>query len=411
MSVTTLSVQERQAKLEALAAIEVDILATTTVKELRSMVKGVVVNYSSLNKTELLAHIAERTEDIRAARQVALDVAATEAQEVQEKLAQLTAANLSDPTPQGYRAAFGIESHKDMMDAVRNALEAIALDAVNHPNDPLDFMMKVGGEVQKYLLTLSRCYAESTQKSSVTEINDYLEKWVSEMVGDSFATDKKNAVSIFLHQVSKAMKSLSIKLNNEYGGKVHDRIRFTSDLKDINETLVLEKAVQVLEDLADYRDVAIALAILTGRRMGEVMGTLRIVGAGTDTLAVSGLTKAKSDKETALDKVHTIPVLADPALIVRALKYLDDGGYRMDVADDVNPKYGKTFARQMDKWVDVIGEKATYKSMRAFYAAVCFKRIGTPKGQLIQSYLAEILGHTENDLNTANSYMVWNLVD
>ena len=78
MTVTTLTATEKQDKLEILAAIDSDILTSTTVKELRELVRGVVTNVAKLNKSELLDHIADRTAPIREAKRIALEVAALE---------------------------------------------------------------------------------------------------------------------------------------------------------------------------------------------------------------------------------------------------------------------------------------------------------------------------------------------
>lgn len=412
MTVTTLTATEKQSKLEILAVIDSDILASTTVKELREMVKGVVVNYSKLNKPELLDHISDRTAPIREANRIALEVAALEVAKTKERNMELEAAKLSPAKSAGWRAVYGNANHSEIMENVKTNLELIALDSVNHLNHPLDFSTKLGAEVSKYLLLLARCYADSTQKSSVTEMNNFLNAWVESLQDDAFAENKKNAVSIFKYQVGKSMKSLCVNLYIENEAKVLAKIQYISDLKPVAAIPLLERAVTVLEKLTDYRDVAIALAIVTGRRMGEIMATLKVYDIGDNLYVnVSGLTKAKSDKETALAKIHNIPVLASPALIIRALQYLEDGGFRMEIADDVNPKYGKTMARQLDKWQDVLGCKTTFKSLRALYAAICFERIGNAEGIKDLVYFAKVLVHSGSDLNTGHTYFVWNIVD
>lgn len=411
MTVSTLSATERQTKLETLATIDAEILAGITVRELRKMVSGVIPSANKLVKSDLLDLIADRTTDIRQALQDAKQIALIAAEETQEKLAELTAASLSQATPEGYRSATGITSHQEVIKDVREQLESIAVLSEQKQDTPLAFTTKVGSVATNYLLLLNTCYAPTTRKSNVTEMNNALYYWVDGLGIDIYKDNKKNAVDVFKSSVKYSMNNLNKTISNDYLLAVKTRTDSLDDLKKVTSQPIIDRAVMALETLADYRDVAIALAIVTGRRMGEILSTLKIHGAEGNILLVSGLAKAKTDKETANSKIHRIPVLASSELIINALAYLETNGRRLDKADEVNDKYGKTFSRHMAKWTEVIGVASNFKSLRALYAELCYKRYGSPEGRRKVNYLAEILGHSEKDLTTAGSYEVWNVID
>ena len=52
----------------------------------------------------------------------------------------------------------------------------------------------------------------------------------------------------------------------------------------------------------------------------------------------------------------------------------------------------------------VTGEIQT-KNLRAIYGCIAMSKFNKDTNKSNQRYLAEILGHSDNDLNTANSYI------
>ena len=188
----------------------------------------------------------------------------------------------------------------------------------------------------------------------------------------------------------------------------------------IDPSGLLKKAEDVLAnpEAARYEDVAIALAIATGRRMAEIMasGKFEAIEGSNDTLLFSGLTKARASKETKSVQKIVIPTLVDSELVLKAIKVLEDNKRRLDDPDAVNQKYAKPMSRQVKaNWLtianpdlsDDIREVFTFKSLRALYAAICHEsRAGDIDKDL---YFSRILGHDANDLTTAQSYKIWKL--
>ena len=404
MSVSNLPIEERQAKLEALAGYDEHTLQNTTLVNLRELVKGVITNYSKPNKPNLILNILDLTAKYRQEAQEAKQIAFAAAKETQEKLAELEAASLFPATREGHRDSLFPEGSKQAVEGIKKALTDVAADST----EQIVLTEKVSTIVIRYYCDQEKSYKATSRKSNVTDLNDALNLWVKNLPENIAADNIKLAVLIFQKQLKSQMETVYIELRAIDKKDVKERTDYIDDLLNVESRPIINRAIEVLKTLADYRDVAIALTVLTGRRMSEIMATLRIHGVDEDgKLLVSGLAKAKSNKEEAKNKVHDIPVLTDPLLITNALEYLKK--YRLLNGEDVNDKYSKTFSRQMKEWEAVIGTKASFKSLRSLYAAICYKRFG--EGRRKVNYLAEIMKHSENDLTTAGSYEVWNVTD
>ena len=411
MSVSNLPIEERQAKLEALAGYDENTLQNTTLVKLRELVKGVITNYSKPNKPNLILNILDLTAKYRQEAQEAKQIAFAAAKETQEKLAELEAASLFPATREGHRDSLFPEGSKQAVEGIKKALTDVAADST----EQIVLTEKVSTIVIRYYCDQEKSYKATSRKSNVTDLNDALNLWVKNLPENIAADNIKLAVLIFQKQLKSQMETVYIELRASDKKDVKERTDYIGDLLNVESRPIIDHAIEVLKTLADYRDVAIALTVLTGRRMSEIMATLRIHGVDEDgKLLVSGLAKAKSNKEEAKNKVHDIPVLTEPELIIKALEYLENvcnngDGCRLPNGEDVNDKYSKTFSRQMKKWEAVIGTKASFKSLRSLYAAICYKRFG--EGRRKVNYLAEIMKHSENDLTTAGSYEVWNVTD
>lgn len=90
---------------------------------------------------------------------------------------------------------------------------------------------------------------------------------------------------------------------------------------DINKFLSLTES---LLHSSSYDELALGIALATGRRMAEVVyvSTMTVPDADGYNLFVEGLTKKKGRTPYAAEENVTIPVLFDPFLIVSALKRL-----------------------------------------------------------------------------------------
>ena len=407
MTVSTLTIDERQSKLEALASYSPETLAGSTVRELRQLVAGVVTAPNKFRKADLLSYIADLTADIRFARRIQQETAAIAAAELQERNQELEAAALSPASPDGYRAAAGITSVEDIIGRYLAALDAPT--TLYGCSEEVDKLVTAADILAvKYCFEQQVCYQPTTRKSNTTKMFKALDEWQNSPESTFNIGAIKVAVMRFKKQVSAINKDQNIAITANYVADVKTRI---DGRKYIKALPLLERAVTALENLSDYREVAVALALVTGRRMGEIMssGVFKLSETPNHIL-FSGISKGRGSTAGNDSIEFDIPVLAEPELILKAIQYLIDGGYRPDDIKDVNRLYSKPLSRQMVKWSELSGQPMEYKSLRALYATVCFEKFAEST-ENENSYFAKILGHGEKDIATAFSYMVWNIID
>ncbi len=176
---------------------------------------------------------------------------------------------------------------------------------------------------------------------------------------------------------------------------------------------------------------AAALALLTGRRTVELFrGRLEIsdaterdpmlAGADGATLRFTGQAKPRGDGPT---PAYDIPVLADPARVLRAFQELQrdypaianlEERFPDESATQINKRLDSKVASQMGEYVrasfdDNRGGTLTPKDLRGVYAATAwewFAREQSPQ-PTYNAFAAKILGHNEKDVGTALSYQTF----
>jgi hypothetical protein len=176
-----------------------------------------------------------------------------------------------------------------------------------------------------------------------------------------------------------------------------------------------------------YGRLAIGLMVLTGRRDTEIVKTasFKKLSEGTqkhfeqaeklnlnedDCVIFSGQLKTKESKNANLDP-YVIPVLGDVDTIIEALRKLREIKDCTKLTNDevhsqVNPTLNESIKRVHFKGLLV---NPSCSIMRKIYCAICQKWFYDENQSFKlemskQKYLASILGHTEKDFGTANSY-------
>lgn len=405
----TLTAADRQQKLETLAATAPSVLESTSKRELDRLVSGLIVRPRDLKKGELLAEIDRITADIRLALKVQQEEQLIAAQVKQLELVEMTAAALENqPSKESRRAALAIEDGS-MINETIEYLETIGRDG---KLNKLQLCEKAVIQAGKVATLWGYAYEESTIKKYKTNMNNAVADWLKTLENGVASDDIQTAARNFLQALKENLKHITIRLNDA------NKLRVNKQLKEkgrtfINPTALLEKATNVLEKVAeghkpDYRDVAIALALATGRRMAEIMSAGNFEAVDSQTLAFSGTTKARKNRDEKFEQVFNIPCLVNTALVISGIQYLEDNGYRLDNVKDVNHRYAKSFSRQIEGWEKwVNGISITFKSLRALYAQVAYKRYGGNSHETM--YFAEILGHDPKATETAFSYEIWTL--
>lgn len=198
--------------------------------------------------------------------------------------------------------------------------------------------------------------------------------------------------------------------------------------------------------------IGLALGLVTGRRPYEVfcqgvfgpvplmvdptMSQAYSVKRGYEIWRVlfSGQAKTRGQEGTSFDQSFPIPVLTKARDVVFAwlvLRYSEDGQlwremaneeFKHDLLRDPNPRAilppirERIFAplwpkiEKEDTPNVVDAKKIKAHNIRSLYAEIA-DQFWRPKSKSKASYFSEILGHTEKDIETANSYMKYYLPD
>lgn len=398
---TQLTVQERQAKLEELAAIDIAILAKTTVKELRVLAQGLLTGIHSLNKTELILKIQDLTQETRdrLAEERRIELARKEA----EALASL--AKTKEPEAvalrEAHKATYKPEPISDRVEWTFEKLLAIAKRTQGTDTK----MLEVGSLAASYINALEQRHTPSTIKSMLTDVRKALRAALEAHQGTLYYNDLEYIVERYLDALgihfAPMMQALRTKNIVDVAAASNARIAIDGDTLVAKATDILKKISEGWQ--VDPINTALALATVTGRRLSEIFGnTTKMEPVSIDTVSFTGQLKARHDvliKDTAFE----IPVLADSRLVAIALGHLKSSGATMDDPENIKNKYGKPVSRAIKKygWNSVYAG-LTFKDLRAIYAVMCLGR--KPEEVTPNAYLGRILGHSPDDVSTANAY-------
>lgn len=187
-------------------------------------------------------------------------------------------------------------------------------------------------------------------------------------------------------------------INDRYRAKVKEEQNNLKLVKDYKKMLSI--AVQAVKS-QDYSSKILGLALLTGRRVAEIACTAEIEVVGGHIVKFSGQLKTKKDEA---DNYY-IPVLATPAFIAKGIKEVQAlRPHYKNAPAKFHDSYSKNLSIKVKKLFAGFTEGAiTPKDLRAIYATIACKHF-KKENQTHQSYYADILGHSENDLATSNSY-------
>jgi hypothetical protein len=159
------------------------------------------------------------------------------------------------------------------------------------------------------------------------------------------------------------------------------------NLIEIDLTPYLHQAQVVLEQTWEYgflenykwEDVSCAIALVTGRRMGEIHLSATFEEIEEYKIVFRGQLKGKSRKikhsteEKALKLRNfpfEIPTLVKAEYICAGLEWLQENGKRLDPNDDpsrVNRRYSKSLSKRVKERWDFMGEDTTYHKLRSAY--------------------------------------------
>ena len=175
---------------------------------------------------------------------------------------------------------------------------------------------------------------------------------------------------------------------------------------------MIDKCRHAVRDLKDPHIVAIGLMGLTGRRPIEILKTGRFEYVDKSHVVFSGQAKTKA-ADSGQDN-YRIPVLDDSKVIVRALAFIRD---KLDL-QSVNNEYinGSATRSILDKAKRFFKNvrttehiKFNNKSLRSMYVSSLYELLNIKEKMSFNAYAAKVLGHSELDKSTANSYTYYSV--
>ena len=187
-------------------------------------------------------------------------------------------------------------------------------------------------------------------------------------------------------------------LNNQYSQKVATEHRSLRPLKNYDQMIL--KAQELLGGLSIY-DRILGLACLTGRRAAEIGCTAKFQTLRKDWMLFDGQLKGK----TRLLHTYEIPVLADTALIIEAVRSVRQQRPQwventILFHDCGSRELSLRVKRHFSEFID----NPAVKDLRSAYAEVCYDKFGTIRKAKTR-FFSEILGHGEDDNITGQSYI------
>ena len=193
-------------------------------------------------------------------------------------------------------------------------------------------------------------------------------------------------------------------LNQQYEKKVATEHRSLRPLKNYDQMIF--KAQELLAGISIY-DRILGLTCLTGRRAAEIGCTAKFQPLRKNWMLFDGQLKGK----TRLLHTYEMPVLADGALIVEALRSVRQ---QRPLWVENTVLFHDCGSRELSLRVkrhfsDFI-ENPAVKDLRAAYAEVCYHKFGTIRKAKTR-FFSEILGHGEDDNITGQSYVDFYIVE
>jgi integrase len=213
----------------------------------------------------------------------------------------------------------------------------------------------------------------------------------------------KKAFTVYatVRKYLKLEDSETIDLNKTYNIQVRTDMTILKKIKDVDG--YISKARGLLNDKS-YITRILALAALTGRRVAEIgtSASFELIADADNEILFDGQLKTKGRDCPA----YKIPVLANPTDLVLTLQELRTKKPQF-INDSV--KFHDASSKHLSVGVklyfsEFVEGNITPKDLRAIYATICCKLLKNNDRKTPQSYYAEILGHSESDHATCNSY-------
>ena len=154
----------------------------------------------------------------------------------------------------------------------------------------------------------------------------------------------------------------------------------------------------------NWQEVGVALALLTGRRLAELFGEAVFEKVDETTVRFTGQLKVKARGDIG---GYEIPVI-DADLVIELDRWLEAADRKHITPDRVNKNISVAFSRNKVQHLDIVG-LAAFKNTRDAYAVYHLTK-HKPNHMTVNAYTGSIMGHSPEDVVTANSYQKYYLV-
>jgi hypothetical protein len=231
-------------------------------------------------------------------------------------------------------------------------------------------------------------------------------------------TAKKRALTRYRNAVKEiapnhiALNFLKLTIDEQLELKQGYKTQLYTDhtnLRPVDPEKLIIKGTELLK--ADsYLNLSLGLMLVTGRRATEILKTAQMSLATPDTVIFQGQLKTKNS-DNAQTQPYEIPTLCDSSLVVEALAKLRTLRDFSDLTpDQVHSRSNKSLNESIKRQFKGLIDNPSPKDLRACYAQICHEYF-CPRHISQTAYFAKILGHSEQDLATAQSYQDFYLVD
>lgn len=222
-----------------------------------------------------------------------------------------------------------------------------------------------------------------------------------------------------IKNIVKNILRLSKEERNQF--KLNDKLQINFDhlnLRTIKDGQnYIEMGVSLIKK-SSYIDKILGFCCVTGRRPAEIGCSADFSFVDSNHLIFEGQLKTKGSDSL---KSYKIPILMNTNdflihwrffreqytknLIDKNILKLDDF-FTTQLTAKFHNNYSKDMSMRVKKYFKnfIDGEIQT-KNLRAIYGCIAMCKFNKNTNKSNQRYVAEILGHSDNDLNTVNSYI------
>lgn len=207
--------------------------------------------------------------------------------------------------------------------------------------------------------------------------------------------------------LKRMYRETNVKVNKETDAVV---VVNSSNVRPI-KTTPLDNFINKLDIAkANWKELSVFLALTTGRRMAEIHGiSTKFEYVNSDTVLFTGQLKTKDRSVGSFPyEIHTF---CDAERVVKAWERLSILRSPL-VPEMVNKLLSKALSSELPLSLKAIFEESgitKYKDMRDIYATRMVEFC--PVNMITNAFVGRCMGHSEDDLKTANTYQKIRIID